>query len=331
MRRVLTVLWLAISSALVVPAATNGAHAVTGHQWHAPHAVEAKSLQQVVCTSARFCIARDAANRTVTYRNGAWGTPSRSLQTVTSSYTYALYQHAMGCAPSTSFCVVAGYDHGAAAAAVSIFNGTSWRPWTDLPDSETLTAVSCTSRIFCLALGDAGYAYAYNGSTWAYVPAHTQTQAYTWTSVDCASTHFCKATGQSGRVQVSETFNGSKLSAFTTVTRKPAASVPGGDVVSCPTTAWCAASRSWQNAGLRSFVTSSAGSWSPRGVFARGGVGEISCAARGVCQGVDGGYTVRLNGVRHRADRLARLTSISCPTRSFCMAVDAKGHALAYR
>jgi hypothetical protein len=103
------------------------------------------------------------------------------------------------------------------------------------------------------------------------------------------------------------------------------------DVISCPSSAFCAA---FDTAG--SAVMFQAGRWhSPVRVSGQaGGIGSVSCTSPAFCMAVDGGgHAFRWNGTTWQ--KVATFDSIdqwavSCVTPSFCEAVDASTNAIRY-
>jgi len=128
--------------------------------------------------------------------------------------------------------------------------------WSIVPSANTspaqdqrLTAVSCTSPTFCMAVGGyttAGHAQAliemWNGSSWSIVPSPN-----TSTSVDndlnavaCASASLCVAVGDTGGAHtLAESWNGSPWTLDTTV--DPSATSNGFGGVACPSATSCVA------------------------------------------------------------------------------------------
>jgi hypothetical protein len=49
---------------------------------------------------------------------------------------------------------------------VSVFNGTTWTP-TSMNGNAFLTALTCASHTFCVAVDEGGESYVYDGSNWS--------------------------------------------------------------------------------------------------------------------------------------------------------------------
>jgi hypothetical protein len=180
-----------------------------------------------------------------------------------------------------------------------------------------MTAVSCRSSSFCVAVGFAssasgfqGIAQIYNGTSWT-SPAVVDADGG-FEAVSCASTTFCVATDSNGR---GLRFNGSSWAAPSTITGFGTLVTS----VSCPTTTYCLAVGDNGEAAQYN-----AGYWAATASFA-GHAAPVSCGSATFC--VDG------KGSRYNASAWSQVdgpytiatVAVSCPTNSFCAAVDGLG------
>ncbi len=137
-----------------------------------------------------------------------------------------------------------------------------------------LNGVSCPSTSFCVAVGEGGQAFAYNGSSWSSGTAIDGTDDL---RASCPSTSFCAAVGEGGHVL---TFNGTAWSAPTLLSQPV---VLRG--VSCPTTSFCmAVSNVYNNNGGASSIYNGSAWSAPISVHGTFGYFEgVSCTSPAFC------------------------------------------------
>ena len=144
-----------------------------GHGWASqrfpvPLGAFSASLDQVSCTSPRFCEAVGTATiggRTVTLA-AAWNGTSWHLQHTPNPPGSTFVQlHTVSCA-SLTFCEAWGGGNSANGGPelAEQWNGSSWRLQT-VPPNVTVNSVSCVSATVCEAVGNSA-AFAWNGSSW---------------------------------------------------------------------------------------------------------------------------------------------------------------------
>jgi hypothetical protein len=199
--------------------------------------------------------------------------------------------------PSASFCVAEGivnfyaYEPQKSYLVAVGYNHGSWSAPAKLNAGPAAPiAVSCFSVSFCLALGSGAQALTYNGSSWS-APIGLGSTLGEARSVSCTSATFCVAVADAPEGSGALTYSGSSWSAPTTVDRLSALYS-----VSCASASFCAAVGGGP-AEPDNAVIYSGGSWSAP-------------------QTIDGSGD--------------QFTSVSCPSPSFCVAVDEKGDALTY-
>jgi hypothetical protein len=273
------------ASASFCVAAENAAVVVfNGSSWLAPQTVDpGQVLSSVSCpvsAGGRFCAAVDDSGNVVFYRNGSWSVPA-------SIGFPAGYETTLVSCASSSFCAAMLADYSTGPPGVgyaSTFNGVSWTTPTLTDPGAFPVALSCPSSTFCADVdtngGGVGYGTRYNGHAWSAPELITRT---TPAGISCTSLSFC--------VEVSN------LSNF-------------------------AASESYYmvNNGIR---------WSAaRSLSLSGTAGGVSCASALFCAAVGAGKATTFNGssfttpvpITTNSGSQVSLTSVSCPTSSFCAA-----------
>ncbi len=230
------------------------------------------------------------------------------------------------------FCMVIGGNpsvpgtNGAVVNEALYWNGSSWSsPQAIGVNADEVTALSCASSSFCVAMDDGGDAMYFDGSSWSLPQIVDQSGGDG--SVSCPTTTFCMAVDYSG---MALTFNGSTWSA-------PVSVDPGGNVrsVSCPTTGFCAAVDSGGNAMFfNDMLWGSPEPVDPNG----GGLFSVSCTSTIFCTAADYfGKVVTWNGsswsaVTSIGDQgiYAYADPLSCASSSFCVLVDNAGSSFTY-
>ena len=201
------------------------------------------SITVVSCAGAAFCMAGDVLGRVAVLhglRHGAFE-PVAPLAVTQSALEKAVTD--IDC-PTTTFCA-AVTDRGQALE----WDGQRWQPGTALTSLDaayaaqsrlrsTLSAVSCTSPVFCVAVDPTGVAYTYDGSGWS--KGTTMDPGATTTgdevgvnAVSCASPVFCVAVDDNGYAVV---FSGTSWS-----TPERIDSTLGLTTVACPSPTFCIA------------------------------------------------------------------------------------------
>ena len=166
-------------------------------KWSTPQQIDTNQngLFSVSCPSVTFCVAVGFGPVGAAYIwNGASWTPSAPQLFAADGYNH------IAC-PTTSFCMAGAPDGGAL-----VWDGTSWSTGSQIrfPDpNDGITNVSCVSASFCAAPDEDGDIRVWNGTSWSIeyqVPAH---------SISCPTSTFCMAVGQTGNPV---TWNGTSFS-----------------------------------------------------------------------------------------------------------------------
>jgi hypothetical protein len=192
-----------------------------------------------------------------------------------------------------------------------------------------LSGVSCTSSSFCVAVDSYGHALTYNGARWTKRVAVVPSPYHLW-DVSCSSPSFCLAGSDDG------------AAIYDGTTWSIAPSPPGLVGVACQSSSFCVGLVA-RGAAIYNGVT-----WSkpvridtdPR----RFVVDSISCGSVSFCVATEGSsfapgapIVATIYGgtswskpkvIDARPGLLS--ASVSCPSRSFCLAVDDEANAMKY-
>ncbi len=260
----------------------------------------------VSCPTSAFCVALGAKGWTYTWNGKKWAT---------AGWSHAGSESGSISCPTVSFCAaLAGNGY------ATTWNGHVWSEVAQLPGNkfEGYGSVSCTSSTFCVA-AVGGILVTWNGHIWGSAVHVHDVQPYV---VSCHTRSFCVAVGRGHHGYFSAGFNGRSWSAV---------SGPSPDLylpdLSCPSQSTCFAP-----SDFRSYQYT-AGKWSSSGTYADGNIiSAVSCASASSCMAVGGGdaYPMVDRWPALQIDPIGNLTSISCPTTTFCMAVDASGRTFEY-
>lgn len=193
-----------------------------------------------------------------------------------------------------------------------------WGPAFSIDHGQELTASSCVTPAFCVAVDNGGRALVFRGSKWSR-PKAIDADPTGFTGVSCASETFCIATDTDG---FASKWNGKSWS--------PPSQIDPTNLpeemqlyVSCPTTTFCAGADS---SGY--LLTWNGRSWKRVQPLDRygnaGSFNAVSCSTTSFCVavGLSGGYAV-FNGVRWTKILQSTsdlLNAVSCVGK-FCMAV----------
>jgi hypothetical protein len=198
--------------------------------------------------------------------------------------------------------------------------------------AENLVNLSCASQSFCVTSDEFGHSFVYDGTGWSAQPIATFTD-----SISCPTVGFCLGITVAGEAS---TYNGTSWSAEQKFAVNESEGL-GGAAVSCASPSFCDATDT--TGGVYTYNGST---WSPpTSVLAEHGeLASISCPSANFCATVQGGnsvgvvikqaytynngvWTPEFNAQTFPQERVS-YTSVSCPSASFCMAVDEAGKAI---
>jgi hypothetical protein len=269
--------------------------------------------------------------------SGVWSAP-------TDIGDSSLFPNSVSCSSATFCAAVAGTFASFTGYGYALtYNGTSWTAPTNIGSSGgDLRSVSCPSATFCVAVGSGGAvggAVTYNGTSWT--ASISLGDGAFFDSVSCASATFCAAVGSNGPSGYAMTYNGTSWVSPT--------NIGSGDLnldsVSCPSATFCVALGNDGSHGGYA-VTYNGTSWSaptPSGPENNGN-SRVSCASATFCAAAfyafSGSYVQTYNGTswatptKVGAMEVLPLSSVSCPSATFCVVVgnngSGGGYALTY-
>ncbi|MHB8263480.1 MAG: IPT/TIG domain-containing protein [Acidimicrobiales bacterium] len=265
--------------------------------WTNPIVTNSTIFTSISCTSTTFCMAIGywySSSKSTYYDNAfIWNGINLSAPTTIFSSTSLLSLSSISC-PSSTFCMTIGED-GSTGEAFS-WDGSTWSTLTNIDSAAHLYSVSCPSSSFCAAVDGAGNALEWKssgGGTWTPLTDIDSTHALS--SVSCPlSSSFCMAVDNAGNALE---WTGSSWSTQGIIDKSYQLNSPSA--ISCPTTIFCMAAG---YATLGPDFTDDALSWNG--------------ASWSTPANMDSSSSSSLS-----------LTSVSCPSASFCVAVDNLGNA----
>ena len=180
-----------------------------------------------------------------------------------------------------------------------------------------LSAISCATTTFCVAVDDAGRSFVFSG-TWSKATPHGTSVL---SAVACPTTTFCVTGGGTGAVYV---YDGTTWSTRGGVLAGPITAL------SCASPSSCVALSSTAQAAVLAGAT-----WSRSTVAVGDAFVAASCTPGGGCTAITFGaqafvHTSAWANVGISDGRPAPLTGVSCGTTAFCAAVDNAGRVATF-
>jgi hypothetical protein len=201
-----------------------------------------------------------------------------------------------------------------------------WGEPQQIDTHGSLTSISCTSPVFCAAVGAHDYAVTYDGDTWSTPQQIARRDDLA--DVSCLSAAYCIAADAGvGPTKDGDvfTYRPSGWSAPTKV---------GGwlSALSCTSRSFCIAN----NVYPREVYTFDGSGWAHTAdLFAY--VLDVSCVSESMCVAVGDRQAILYDGAMWVATKIVpamphyvRLSSVSCVTASYCVTVDDTGQAYTY-
>jgi hypothetical protein len=268
-----------------------------GRRWSAPLAADPRGagLESVSCPTAAFCVAVDGNGNGLTWNGRSWSRPRRIDDSGTGVQS-------VSCA-SARFCAAGDWGGN-----VVTFNGRSWsRPRLVDPTNTAMTtgggigSMACPTSTFCVGVDWEGGSVTFNGHGWKRNTHFDPDGAEGLMEVSCRSASFCMAVdGGDDLIWNGKTWTSPDL---IDVTGDGVEDVSCGSATSCMVVDWNGNALHWNGA-----------SWPATAISCP----DTTTTSAGDCSTV-GSYADPRSGV---------LDSVSCPTASFCAAVDGNGNAL---
>jgi hypothetical protein len=226
----------------------------------------------------------------------------------------------LSCGSATSCVAVEGNGY------VLVYDGQGWSPAQKVSTVATFNSVSCPTATFCMAMGrlttGTGVASTFDGHSWS-GPASLGTQPL---AVSCTSATFCMAVDSSGGAH---RYDGTTWSARTVIAEGLALRE-----ISCVSSSFCTALDTQASAAMyngTSWSVIAAPTSSTTGVVVRR---YVSCAAPTFCVAVGSGAAIVYDGNHWSApvqiDAGRAMEGVSCPSPSWCMAIDHDGRAMRF-
>jgi hypothetical protein len=310
--------------------------------WFVHDGVDTATVTSVACPQSTFCVAVDSRGNALTSTDGTTWVVHPGIDP--NGY-FSPDLNAVTCLTGTTSCTAVDAN----GLALTTTDGVTWAPTTVHAGSFLLT-VGCATTTLCFATDDEGGQYQWDGVGW--FPATIDPDG-PFTSVSCPTTDFCVAVDAAGNAVFSG--DGGNTWSVTPIDETQGGNGNLGGLlrsVSCPSTTFCVA----VDANGNAFIFSGGVGWStatPAAVIDPTTPQEltsVSCVTVQFCAAVDDsnynaiggggsdGNVVNYNGsgwsvhnppIDFGTDQFSvDITSVSCPTTLFCVAVDSRGRAL---
>jgi len=306
-------------------------------------------LESVSCPSTTLCVGVDSNGDAVTSTDPTAVTPTWSVNHVYDGYSL----YGISC-PSTSLCVAVGGQPGYVSITTDPADGAS-ATWTntDVDGHASMYQVSCPSASLCFAIDAADVLTTADPSdpspTWTVnnVEKPSDPNAGTLAGISCPTATFCAAVDESGRVLTSADPDAGASANWVPINVVP--SSDGFSSISCPSAGLCVALDRQGDAVTSTNPTLyDAAIWTFANIDTDDNhLGSITCASATLClagdavgnvlatsdptEGSAAKWTLANADPANRVYGIGSpnaIASISCPTSSFCVAVDLNGHAV---
>jgi len=240
---------------------------------------------------------------------------------------------------SPSFCMAVGDSKPPPVSYYAVtWNGSTWSKPTNMEPKHDYqanieTIVSCVSSSFCEASGGEGNLLTWDGSRWSAAKGGTLSDPFPlFTYVSCTSRSFCMAVRTEEDAYYVLRWNGASWSPPGRL-RSPYGQLLA---VSCPTVSFCMTTGFYQDPDDEaSYAIWDGRTWTAPVQLAHtliDALSSVSCVSRTFCMAVGYSSAQRWDGKSWTApqsiDANFSLSWVSCPIASFCMAVDQEGHFL---
>ncbi len=289
-----------------------------------PVRVTPHRLIQVSCPSTTWCAAVDQNGNAFTYSNGAWSGPV--------PVSGASEFDGLSC-PTTTFCIAVSYLDG-----YTTYNGTSWSAMV-IPKfgggESSFTGVSCPTTTYCAASDFlSGDIDVYNSGAWTQITSGVSIAGQGMPTVSCLpGLKTCMMVDNYGNY--SDTTNGSTWSASKLSGYDPMPGLTYQGVACLASNGQCMVADGNGYAGMGNSTTT----WTDFGNIDQSttfdSLESVACDPTGaICVAIDfdGNALVYTAATKVWSapipyDYSAVPTSLSCPSTTWCMAVDSSGYA----
>jgi len=286
--------------------------------------VTSNNLVQVSCPTTTWCTAVDQNGNAFTYSNGSWSAATH--------VSGAIEFDGVSCA-TTTFCMAVSYDNG-----FSTYNGSTWTAMSGTTFgglvNTSFTGVSCSISTFC-AVSDflSGDEVVYNSGAWSKVANPAGGGGQGMPTVSCIlGSKACMMVDNDGRYV---TYNGTAWTALTAsgIDPSPVNNFYGVSCLTSNTQCMVVDSNGYAGMGFNGVPWTQFGNIDASTTF--DSLQSVSCDPTGlICVAIDFDGNALVYTASSQTwsapipyDSTAAPTSISCPTTTWCMAVDAGGYA----
>jgi PASTA domain len=314
--------------------------------WKVTH-LSSEPIIRVACASSSLCVAvAGHGDEVFTSTNPTGGAAAWSeTDGLVDSSNGSDVLSGLSC-PSTSLCVASDLD-GSVLYSTNPTGGTGAWTRVALNGAPNLTGISCPSTSLCVAVTGLGQVITSTNPTGQAAAWNTvqTTVSSDIGQVSCPSTSLCVAVDDAGNVLSSTAPTGN--AAAWTVTSIGTSIMTA---ISCASTSLCAVTDDAGDIVTSTNPTGDASNWNAAVVdqdtdisFAGGGVGPISCPSTSLCVAAgafDGNALIATNPTggadawqatsidTYQAMQTNHPTALSCPTTTFCAAVDSYGNVV---
>ena len=297
--------------------------------------VTSNNLVQVSCPTTTWCAAVDQKGHAYIYSNGTWSPPDLVDPGSSADADLGAGEFDGISCPSTTFCMAVSYLDGFAT-----YNGTTWTAMSThhvsgaIPNAS-FTGVSCSTSTFC-AVSDflSGEAVVYNAGAWSVIAGPGAGGGQGMPTVSCLlGTKTCMMVDNDGNYVT--TTDGSSWTAPTTsgIDPSPVDNYYGVACLASNTQCMVVDSDGDAGMGFHGVTWTQFGNIDASTTF--DSLQSASCDPSGaICVAIDFDgnalvYTASSQtwSAPSHYDSKAVPTSISCPSTTWCMAVDAGGYA----
>ncbi len=276
---------------------------------------QSSNLTHVSCASSSFCVAVDSAGNAFVYNGSSWSAPDAIApgNRACGPKTCSQYLDSVSC-PSSSFCVAVSTEGNA-----FTYNGSSWSAPEAIDPEASPQSVSCASATFCAVVDGNDNALTYNGTSWT-TPKRIDREGPGFqflSSVSCPSASFCATVNSDGHIL---TYDGSSWSAPVEVDNSEIVGI------SCVSSSFCVAVDPNRKAlfldgttVVRTTTLDTPGDFD---------LDPLSCATESFCVVGDDEENVlhydgsSWSGPESLGGGRGSVASVSCPSASFCAAVE---------
>jgi len=297
--------------------------------------VTSNNLVQVSCPTTTWCAAVDQKGNAYTYSGGTWSGPSLIDPGYAADADVGAEELDGISCQSTTFCMAVSYLDGFAT-----YNGSTWtamstRHVSGAIPNASFTGVSCSTSTFC-AVSDflSGEAAVYNAGAWTAIAGPGAGGGQGMPTVSClAGTKTCMMVDNNGKYTTTTDSSSWTAPAASGIDPTPTNNLYGVSCLASNTQCMVVDNDGDAGMGFHGVTWTQFGNIDASTTF--DSLQSVSCDPTGaICVAIDfDGNALVYTASSHSwsapipYDFSAAPTSISCPSTSLCVAVDAGGYA----